>query len=60
MTGTVVALAPFVAAFGMYSSNPEYMEPLFVEPLGRIMLGVGGVMMLIGFMVIRKITDIKV
>jgi tight adherence protein B len=60
MTGTVVALAPFVAGIGMYSSNPDYMEPLFVEPLGRIMLGVGGVMMLIGFFVIRKITDIKV
>jgi tight adherence protein B len=60
MTGTVVALAPFVAGFGMYSSNPEYMEPLFVEPLGRMMLAVGGVMMLIGFFVIRRITDIKV
>ena len=60
MTGTVVALAPFVAGFGMYSSNPDYMQPLFVEPLGRIMLAVGGVMMLIGFFVIRRITDIKV
>lgn len=60
MTGTVVALAPFVAAFGMYSSNPDYMRPLFVEPLGRVMLVVGGVMMLIGFLVIRRLTNIKV
>lgn len=60
MTGTVVALAPFVAAFGMYSSNPDYMRPLFVEPLGRVMLVVGAVMMLIGFLVIRRLTDIKV
>ena len=60
MTGMVVALAPFVATLGMYSTNPEYMAPLFEEPLGRIMLVVGAVMMMIGFLVIRRITDIKV
>lgn len=60
MTGTVVALAPFVAAFGMYSSNPEYMAPLVEEPIGRVMLVVGAVMMMVGFFVIRRITDIKV
>ncbi len=60
MTGTVVALAPFVAGFGMYSSNPDYMSPLIEEPLGRIMLVVGAIMMMIGFFVIRRLTDIKV
>ncbi len=60
MTGTVVGLAPFVAGIGMYSGNPEYMQPLFEEPLGRVMLVIGAVMMLMGFMVIRRITDIKV
>ncbi len=60
MTGSVVGIAPFVAGIGMYASNPEYMAPLFEEPMGRIMLVVGAVMMLVGFIVIRRITDIKV
>ncbi len=60
MTGLVVAGAPFVAGIGMYAMNPDYMEPLLVEPLGQMMLLVGGVMMVTGFLVIRRIVDIKV
>ena len=60
MTGLVVGLAPFVAGIGMYSTNPEYMAPLLEEPLGHMMLVFGAVMMMIGFFVIRRITDINV
>ena len=40
--------------------NPEFMQPLFTELIGQILLVVGGIMMLIGFFAIQKITDIKV
>jgi Flp pilus assembly protein TadB len=36
------------------------MQPLFTELIGQILLVVGGIMMLIGFFAIQKITDIKV
>ena len=59
MTGTVIGLAPVAAGLLLYGANPEYMEPLFVEPMGRVMLLVALLMMLVGFVVIRRITDIK-
>jgi Flp pilus assembly protein TadB len=36
------------------------MQPLFTQLIGQILLAVGGVMMLIGFIAIQKITNIKV
>jgi Flp pilus assembly protein TadB len=36
------------------------MQPLFTQLLGQILLGVGAVMMVIGFIAIQKITNIKV
>jgi tight adherence protein B len=40
--------------------NPEHMKPLFTEPLGRMMLGITIVMMIVGFVWIRKIIRIEV
>jgi len=40
--------------------NPAFMQPLFTQTIGQILLGVGGTMMLIGFFAIQKITDIKI
>ena len=59
MTGLMVAAVPFLAGAGMYAINPQYMEPLLVEPMGRTMLAVGAVMMVVGFLVIRRLVDLK-
>jgi tight adherence protein B len=59
MTGSVIGVAPFVATFFLWLVNPDYMEPLFVEPAGRVMIAVGIFMMLMGFFAIRRITDIE-
>jgi Flp pilus assembly protein TadB len=40
--------------------NPAFMQPLFTQLIGQILLGVGGVMMVIGFFAIQKIVSIKV
>lgn len=59
ITGIVVALAPVVAGVGMFMINPTYMSPMITEPLGRMMLFVGVCMMLFGFLIIRRMVDIK-
>jgi tight adherence protein B len=59
MTGTVIGVAPFVATFFLYMVNPDYMEPLFVEPAGRVMIAGAIFMMLMGYFAIRRITDIE-
>ena len=40
--------------------SPEYMQPLLTTTYGHIAIGVGFVMEVIGFLVIRKIMDIKI
>jgi tight adherence protein B len=59
MTGTVIALAPVVVGILLYLVNPDYMEPLFMEPAGRLMLLGAFVSMTVGFFIIRRITDIE-
>jgi tight adherence protein B len=59
MTGTVLGLAPIVAGVLLFLLNPDYMMPLFQESLGRIMLGFGFGLQMIGFLVIRRLTQIE-
>lgn len=59
MTGYVLAVAPVIAGLGMYSLNPDYMGVLFTEPGGRLMLAVAVSLQLFGFLVIRKLVQIK-
>jgi tight adherence protein B len=40
--------------------NPEFIEPLFKDPIGHLMVGFGLVMQTIGFFMIRKIIHIRV
>jgi len=59
-SGYLVAFLPIAIAFMINLISPAFMEPLFKQTIGQILLVVGGVMMAIGFFAIRKITDIKV
>ena len=60
VSGYLVAFLPIGLGVALNAINPAFMAPLFTETVGRILMGVGAVMMTIGFLAIRKITDIKV
>ena len=60
MSGYLVAVLPIAIAAMINMIQPAFMEPLFTQTIGQIMLGVGITMMTIGFFAIRKITDIKI
>jgi tight adherence protein B len=60
VSGYLVAFLPIGLGAALNAINPAFMQPLFTQSIGRILIGVGAVMMTIGFMAIRKITDIKV
>src|SRR3990170_4043307 len=60
MSGYLVAVLPIAIAGMINMIQPAFMEPLFTQTIGQIMLGVGITMMTIGFFAIRKITDIKI
>ena len=60
VSGYLVAFLPIGLGAVLNVINPAFMQPLFTQTIGRILIGVGIVMMTIGFLAIRKITDIKV
>ena len=60
LTGWILALMPVGMLFLMNLLNPGYSDVLFHDPLGHKLLGTGGVLIVIGGLIIRKIVDIKV
>lgn len=60
MSGIVLALAPAVIGMIIYVMNPTYMEPLFKTTMGQCALGASVVMAIVGFLVIKQITTIKI
>src|SRR6267142_6731530 len=60
MSGYLVSFLPIGIAVVLNMINPDFMRPLFTQLLGQILLGVGGVMMIIGFFAVQKIVSIKV
>jgi tight adherence protein B len=60
MSRWVLSLLP-VALLGLFTViSPAYMAPLFGSPTGRLLLAGGGVMVVAGSLVIKRIVDIKV
>jgi tight adherence protein B len=67
MSGYVVGFLPIGLAAFLFIAAPAFTEPMFDNrvsliglPAGVIVLAVGGIMMFIGFMLIRRIVDIEV
>jgi tight adherence protein B len=60
MSGWLLSGLPVGLAAILTFMNPEYMTPLFTTPLGRMLLGAGVVSETFGFVVMRKIANVKV
>ena len=60
MTGYVLLALPATLAVALMFINPEHMNLLFTERMGRLMLLGTVVMQTIGYVWIRKIVTIEV
>jgi tight adherence protein B len=67
MSGYVVGFLPIALVLLLSVIAPNFMAPMFQAPpalmglpAGLFILGAGGIMMFIGFMLIRRIVDIEV
>lgn len=58
LSGIVIGLLPVILIAALLVINPEYFNTLINDSRGIMMLAVAGVMELIGFIVIRRLTDI--
>jgi tight adherence protein B len=59
MTSALLGATPIVMTVLLTVSSPEYMKPLFEEPLGRWLLVGAVALQLFGFFVIRRLTDLE-
>lgn len=60
MSGRVIGGLPVALGGMIYMINPEYIQALFKSPIGVIIVAVGGVSGIIGFILINKLTKIEV
>lgn len=60
MSAVVLILIPFLVGGWLQFSNPDFMKPLFEEPIGQILLAVAGTMMVVGALVMKKMVKIDV
>jgi tight adherence protein B len=60
MSRWVVSLLPVGLLLIISAINPDYMQPLFDRPLGRLLLVAGTVLVVSGSLVIKRIVNIKV
>jgi tight adherence protein B len=60
LTGGILAFLPIGVGILLWMINPDYMRPLWVERMGKILIGIAVAMQITGMLVIRKIIRIKI
>ncbi|MFZ7945256.1 type II secretion system F family protein [Neobacillus sp. 19] len=60
LSGYVIALLPVFLGMFLYMIQPDYIGTLFHHPIGITLLAAGLVSGIIGFLLIKKITNIEV
>lgn len=59
MTGSVLGIAPIALAIILTLLSPDYLRPLWEEEVGRVLIAVGIGLQIVGFLVIRRMTEIE-
>lgn len=59
-SAAIIGALPFIVAFLVYMSSPNYIMPLFTTSTGNLVLGVSGIWMSIGVFVMRKMMNFDV
>jgi tight adherence protein B len=54
----IITLLPVTAAVFLYFLVPDYFRPMFTNPLGWVMIGIAAGFLIIGNVIIRRITKI--
>ena len=60
ISAIILVLLPFILILVIQLANPQYLDVLFQDPLGRKMALVASILMVIGISVMYKMTKVKV
>jgi tight adherence protein B len=58
MSARVLAAMPFVMFFAIYAINAQYMQPLFVDPVGKLLVVYAIVSVIVGYIIMDRIASI--
>ncbi len=56
----VLTILPFILGLAMCFIGPQFMHLLFTDPIGHLLIGLGLVMITIGYFLLQKIVRIRV
>ena len=59
-SAAIIGALPFIVAFLVYLSSPNYIMPLFTTSSGHMIIGFSLVWMSIGIFVMRKMMNFEV
>ena len=58
-TALIITLLPIVAAVLLYFIVPDYFRPMFLNPVGWAIIVLAAILLLVGNIIIRRLTSIK-
>jgi tight adherence protein B len=60
LSAIILIAIPFVIALALAVLNPGYIKTLFLDPIGKVLVGFALIMMVIGIFVMKRMIKIKV
>jgi tight adherence protein B len=60
ISAIILAALPFLLALFLFTTSPDYVEPLFADTRGWAALGVGLLLMILGGFWLKKVVDIEI
>ncbi len=60
LSSIILSILPFLMFFILLTFNPTFLAPLYTTPLGLAMLSASAILMIVGILWMKKITDIEV
>jgi tight adherence protein B len=60
LSAVVLVAIPFLMGVFLHFQKPEYLNILFTDPVGKILLGTAIILMAIGILVMKKMVTIKI
>ncbi len=60
LSAVILIALPILIGVWLQISNPKFLKPLFVDPIGNIMLAGAGVFLVIGMLVMKQMVKIEV
>jgi len=60
LSAVILLLIPFVLFGILFTINRPYLTPLIDDPIGKVLAGIAGVMMILGIAVIKRVIKVEV